>query len=57
MVINSQHFPALLEPRPLLGGLGFGWAGQGAGDCPPLTRGWSPDCWHLGKPWPEKMGD
>lgn len=44
MVINSQHFPALLEPKPLSGGLGVGWAEEGAGYSLPLTGGWSPDC-------------
>lgn len=52
MVINSQRFPALLEPKPLWGGLGVGWAGSGAGYCPPLSRGWNPDCRHQGKPQP-----
>lgn len=45
MVINSQYFQALVEPRPLLGGLGWTSLGKALAGCfPPLTRGWSPDC-------------
>lgn len=66
MVINSQHFPALLEPKPPPGRSG-GWAGLGKvlaiallspGSEPRLLapEGTSGST-YLGKPWPEKICD
>lgn len=47
MVINSQHFPALFEPKPLWEAPG--WTGLGevlACFCPALTRDWNTDRGH-----------
>lgn len=45
MVINSQHFPALFEPKPLWEVWGWTMLGEElACFCPALTRDWNTNC-------------